>query len=128
MHGCHVKPEQFFNLIFGYHDQYNEADVDLTAPAGTVEKLGAQVPAGEIWVVTTAWAYNATRGSVYLLIDLWDGSNIQRLTAGAPVGFNGLGVKGNIVLKEGDRIRWTFLDTVLNDDLYWGAAGYKMKV
>ncbi len=126
--GCHVKPEQFFNLIFGYYDQYAEYDSDLAAPAGLVTKSGSAVPADEVWVITHIWSLNASRGAVQLILIANVEGDQHPLIRTSPAAGLGQYWGGRLVLKEGDYLQWQFLSTVSGDDLYWGALGYKMKL
>ena len=126
--GCHVKPEQFFNLIFGYNDKYWEAGSNLNTPAGIVVVTLTPVPAGEAWVLTAANCENASAARA-MCIDVGDGTNYITLVDATGSGYRkGIQWAGNVVMKEGDRVRFVFFDTVLNEDTYWKAMGYKMKL
>jgi len=125
---CHIKPEQFFNLIFGYYDRYFEALSDLNPGAGTNIKEFSTVPSGEVWIVNNINARNDAR-AVSIMFDAYNGTNsarIKRETSG------GAGVdviwNGTLVLKAGDRARVWFFTTTAGDDLRWEIWGYKMKI
>jgi len=126
MPGCHVQPEQMFNLIWGYNGQYQERAGDTSMPAGGADKDLTPVPAGQVWVVNCIWAKNDNRGcQVHLKVVC--GANIHTLkyeTTPAAVAVSS--ITGAFVLKEGDFVRVTFAGLTLNDDCYWGALGYKM--
>jgi hypothetical protein len=128
MNGCHIKPEQFFNLIFGYNAIYAESGSDLNPGAGTVVQTMSAVPAGEIWILQQVSLRNTARGArmiahVYNGTTEWD--LIDQTTGAA-------GVRaiwtGAVVMQAGDYIRLAFYATTAGDDLYWQARGYKMKV
>lgn len=126
--GCHVQPEQFFNLIFGYNDRYVESESDLNAGAGTVEKSLSAVPAGEIWVLQAAHGLNSKRAAG-VVIRVTDGTDFADLTTGlTPASVSRVCWSGEVVMKEGDYVHFFFLGTIAGDDLYWNAWGYKMKV
>lgn len=125
--GCHVKAEQFFNLIWGYNDYYRELDSDLNAAAGQNLKTLSAVPTGEIWVVQHVVGYNDNRG-VRILLRIRDGSDRYDLKDEIS---SGAGVRviwtGEVAMYPTEQIEVAFLNTILNDDLYWGARGYKVK-
>jgi hypothetical protein len=126
MGGCHVKPEQIFNLIFGYSDHYAEWTRDNNMPAGFKRETGLVVPAGEIWVLNNVGAQNQQRaGDITLGIN--DGTNNYSLTRGTASGGAGpVSWNGQLVLPAGWSVSWDFNNTVLNDDCIWWAVGYKM--
>jgi len=127
--GCHIKPEQFFNLIFGYYDRYVERIYEPNAVAGTNTLSGIVVPASEIWVVTNMFGLNFNTNPGVLVHEVYDGTTEYRLrrvvTPGANVSVEWY---GHAFLKAGDRLRTIFTSCVLNDDLYAEYVGYKMKV
>jgi len=126
--GCHIKPEQFFNLIFGYYDRYAAQGSDLNPGAGPLTKTLPAVPAGEIWVVQMISASNQSRACTMMLganlggIDVW----AYRFVGGAAGDWAVW--SGQIVLKQDDYIEVYFANNQAGDDLYWRAAGYKMKL
>ncbi|MDP2107144.1 MAG: hypothetical protein Q8J76_14200 [Desulfobulbaceae bacterium] len=127
--GCHIKPEQFFNLIFGYYDRYLEEETDTNAGTPYNVKYGAVVPAGEIWVVTAAHAKNATRADNMAIgagnpTDLY----VVALTKSSAGAGEAISFSGTLILKQGDRMRWEWGASWAGDDINWAASGYKMKL
>jgi len=126
MPGCHVQPEQMFNLIFGYNDRYSETGSDLGPAAGPYDAVLGDVDPNEVWVINTIWGLNNTRGCVIRLrfkmgADDHIVAAITTTAAGQTATWNGA-----VVMEEGDFVHVTFVNSLLNDDLYWGALGYKM--
>ena len=116
-------------LPLGYTDRYAERQSELSAAAGGNTLTGSTVPAGEVWIVTSAHAVNESSAITILQIDLYDGTNnfiIASLLA--PAARIPLDLKSPIVLKAGDRLRALFFGCTLNDDLYLDILGYKMAV
>ena len=127
--GCHIKPEQFFNLIFGYNDRYAQQVSNLNASAGSNYLFGTTVPAGEIWVVGTMAASNVNTISSGISVGVYDGATYYTLTAKkSPAAAEWVPWSGIMVLKEGDRLFAWFGACAAGDDLFFNANGYKMKV
>lgn len=126
MTGCHVPPDQQWNLIFGYNNVYREVGQDLNPDAGTIAKSLGVVPAGQIWVVQNFGVSNEMRALTHLL-NIWDGTNYYPLLEATQSG-TGYWVcwNGAVVLYPGECLRVFFRSTVAGDNLYWSARGYKM--
>ena len=126
MTGCHVQPEQMCNLIFGYNSGYYEYLTDVSAPAGTIFKYGTIVPDGEAWVVQSVAGCNVNRQAVVILC-VNSGANYVVLADVLTPAANRYGVwTGSFVMGPGARFCVIFFGTILNDDVYWAAGGYKM--
>jgi hypothetical protein len=126
--GCHVKPEQFFNLIFGYHDRYSATKTEFNPGGAPISLILPAVDPGEVWVLNTFWGMNGTRDdNIQLKVNA--GGEIHYLAYGPsggaarPIIWNGA-----IPLKQGDTLFVTFWANQAGDDLYCGALGSKMKL
>ena len=129
MNGCHIKPEQFFNLIFGYYDRYWERQYTLSATAGTNFLAGTAVPAGEIWVVTSLRGVDVNTSPSSLTLQAYDGTTTIVLARKLSPGINTDVIwSGQAFLKAGDYIQARFDGCTLNDDIYLDIMGYKMKL
>lgn len=128
MVGCHVQPEQIFNLIFGYNDRYAES-FGKTATGATEICLGTQVPAGEVWIVEAIAGANATRRATLIYLQVYDGTIHMPLNIAQPDATSlMLFWEGKITLKQTDRIRIVITGCVATDVLTAYAWGYKMKL
>jgi hypothetical protein len=127
--GCHVKPEQFFNLILGYYDYYWHYNETANWAATYNYMAGDVVPAGEVWVVVAASIKNITRGC-NMAISVRNASAKQiALKTGSTTGAGeAFAWSGQAILKEGDFIVYEVSGTVAGDDGNWGSLGYKMKL
>ena len=129
MGGCHIKPEQFFNLIFGYYDVYNEGFDTTTTTAGDNTYTAAEVPSGEVWIITTLMGLNHTKagGTIhfgkrantynYPVIDTRY-NTVTRIAYWS----------GMLVLKAGERVYIIHGSCDLNDRRRGYILGYKMKL
>ena len=127
--GCHIKPEQFFNLIFGYYDRYFEIGSDLNAPAGNVLKSLSAVPSDEVWMLQHFHAADANRQlRIQCQIIGTGGQAIEIRDTLADATSFAVTHSGWYILKPGDYVRFLFVGVVLNDDLWWKAWGFKMKL
>lgn len=126
MSGCHVQPEQAFNLIWGYNDRYFEYGYELNPAAADYTVTLTAVPAGEIWILQGVSAHDATTAK-RIVIFVSDGTTFMAIvdTTQDIVGRRVL-TRGEWVLKEGDKVRIVFVSVTLGDDLYWQVWGYKM--
>lgn len=129
MNGCHVKPEQFFNLIFGYYDRYAQ-DVSWILTAASGSKFSTPVPAGEVWVINTASMRNMTGAATDFNIRLYLGASMGPTIAQAsgvaqyvPMYWN-----GQIVLKEGDKVYFGVDSGAIGESIWAHVWGYKMKL
>ncbi len=111
-------------LLWGYTDTYEETFTSAVHPAGTVVLILSTVPAGQIWIVKSIYAKNAS--SATSSITIASASRIAE-ARNVPVDtpFNWT---GEIILKAGNDIKVTFYNTALNDSLRVDALGYKMQV
>lgn len=129
MDGCHVKPEQIFNLIWGYNDQYFEVVSDLTADAGTNILLGTQVPDDELWVVTSVATYNNTNKPGASMVGVLKGGDYNVLNSDAPSAKSvAVTWSGLATMVKDDRAFAILTGCTANDDIYLYAHGYKMKL
>jgi hypothetical protein len=129
MNGCHVQPEQFFNLIFGYHDRYVDMASENVPVAGTRALFGTAVPSDEVWVVTCAVAFNATRATSFIDLGVAVGAAHY---VGGRVQAGGAGVSpvlaGPMVMKNGDKLVTDIGGCLVGDWIYLFGLGYKMKI
>jgi len=129
MAGCHVQPEQMFNLIWGYNGQYLERVEVANATAGKNVLLGTEVPPGELWVVTGLVARDESNVVTSGAVGVYDGSEYVHAGYTAdparrvPITYSGL-----LPMVEGDKASATFWGCTLNDDLDLWIVGYKMKL
>ena len=106
-------------LRLGYSGDKTEVLSNLSATAGTNYLESATVPAGEIWKLQAAHAYNANNttgktnlyvvangGTVYLKSDIAPAANVLTIWT------------GEIVLSEGDKLGAEFTACTLNDDIH----------
>jgi|GEM_PF-5407289 len=127
--GCHVKPEQFFNLIFGYYDQVLIAKTVVAT--GTTCVLDSDAPpSGEVWVITSVGGSDNSRQSTYGEIGIMEGGiNKRNLYPLAPVGVSWtLGTRTMIILQAGDKVRLRLGGTENGDTCEAFFHGYKMKL
>ncbi len=126
---CHIKPEQFFNLIFGYYDTY-EVHLDTTTTvAGDNAWYPAVVPAGEVWVITSFFGFNVTTATGIMMCGKYTGATQYKVkdtryyTPTMIIDWQGM-----LVLKAGwyPYIMWG--SCALNDRRIGDIAGYKMKI
>ena len=129
MAGCHVKPEQAFNLIFGYESQYFERVFDLNPGASTKFLYGTAVDPGEVWVITSMAAFNNTRDPATISVGVYDGATWMNATqqAGPGAGIT-ISYQGQLPMKAGDKAFAYFTGGQAADDLYLDIIGYKMKL
>ena len=129
MGGCHVQPEQMFNLIFGYNDQYRQVVWTASATLGANRQYGTEVPAGEVWVVTSMCAYDGTNNPGQIAVGMYNGSSYLNVNmavgvvANQAVVFNGL-----MVMKAGDKAQAFYGSCTAGDGLTFAITGYKMKL
>ena len=116
-------------LLWGYSDVYKEAKSNTNADVGTNYLLFGAVPAGEIWIVTNAVAYNSiTAGCSIALAPVVNASAVViRYTIFITL-TRYTDWQGWCVLKAGDYFRVGFYNCVAGDDIYAHVIGYKMAV
>ena len=124
--GCYVKPEQFFNLIFGYYNTQAE-DKSVAGTGHIVFANGTAVPAGEIWVVTsiTCWHSDSTARRVWLLVSIAGDRYIESKPGLAQ--WDTFSKQGQWVLGTGNFVRARFDDIASGTTGYLSYTGYKMK-
>ncbi len=117
------------NLIFGYNDRVLEWAEDLTAATPYNDKRSGSPPADEIWIITIAHTKNRSRADNMAISAGNDGDGfVGAKTGSSTVAGEAMAWSGQIVLKEGDTMRFEFGASWLNDDIEWGMSGYKMKI
>lgn len=127
--GCHVKPEQFFNLIFGYNDRWTEDLSGIQSGAGTWEVHTTAVPAGYIYLLQFFYIKNTSgaRGTATLRVN--DGTDdFWMVQEDSPGRYEVVSFIGNLVLKEGDIAYMKQVSCADGDEISCGAWGYKMKL
>jgi len=129
MVGCHVQPEQMFNLIWGYNDIWDEV-MGFTATATSGSKSSGVVPAGEIQVLQVATMYNQTRaGSTIAWVIVNPSAKWFELSSQTALAQYAPGVwSGTVVLAAGDYVLLSYAAVQVNDVLVGGVRGYKMKL
>jgi len=129
MPGCHVQPEQMFNLIWGYNAPYAERVSNLNAGAGANFLLGTIVPTGEVWVACSLTAYDANNNPTAITLGLFDNVGSYDLTRRAGPGVNvTIEWNGLAVASAGGKFYAYITGCVAGDDIYLDIVGYKMKL
>lgn len=129
MAGCHVKPEQMFNLIFGYNAPYFEAGVIYSAAAGYNEIVFSTVPSGQLRIVRSVAAKDAITGGGYINFYIYYIATSFPITDSLVGGANlWRGVKVDVVLPAGALLYCTWSGAVAGDLLEFRATGYNMKL
>ena len=78
MPGCHVQPEQMFNLIFGYSDAFAET-IEVVGTGGNDVAGGSIVPSGEVWVATGISAQHNDPTARHTMLGVNDGTDSHSL-------------------------------------------------
>jgi hypothetical protein len=116
-------------LLLGYSAIISKALSNLSAAAGTNYLSSTAVPAGEIWVITTASMLNATTAFTQATIIVSISGNNQYFQSKAsPIQNEKVIWNGQAILKEGDTVVGAFDGCTLNDDLYLQFAGYRVDI
>ena len=116
-------------LVWGYSDVIRETVGTTTAAADTNHLDGSEVPAGEVWVITSISAVNQTTAITRIVARTYEAPDYYDITSlESPAIFEYLNWSGFIPVGAGDRVRVSFYDCVLNDDIYMTVRGYKMKI
>lgn len=116
------------NTLFGYYDRYYEQGIVADSGPGTVVKTLGAVPGGEVWILQCVSARNDDRAA-RLIFEITDDDTVFRILDDTMIGTGqALVATGEWVLKQGDRVQINFVGTIQNDQIRWGAWGYKMKV
>lgn len=127
MPGCHVQPEQMFNLIWGYNAIYKERISNTNANAGANFLYGTVVPTGQLWVGASLVGFNVNRSPTAISLGLYDGTTWYNLTqrAGAGAGVT-IEWTGLAPLAAGSRFFAYITGCAAGDDIYLDIVGYKM--
>ena len=113
------------NTLWGYTDNYIEWQSNDYAQSIADSLDFAEVPAGQVWVVTQWSAVDVNTQCTSYILQLLRSAIGYALDTKKPTMANEyLGGPVHMVLKEGDAIRITFLGTYIGDDIH----GYKMVV
>lgn len=129
MPGCHVQPDQQWNLIFGYNAPYLEQKINLAALAGDNFLVGTVVPAGEAWVVSGLSGINWTRVITRISGGIYDGAVYYSFFAKAsPAIGEAVFCSVPLVVSAGNYVYCYYQGCTAGDDIYFNAAGYKMKL
>ena len=117
------------NLLFGYNDTVAESVVDTNLGAGVQSLLGTVVPAGEVWVITAVSVRidSASATSLYGLAVI-NSVEVPFISAVPPSSATWYVACCQVVLKEGDRMKWIATGITAGDDGYLRYSGYKMKL
>ena len=117
------------NLLWGYNDVVSEAVDDLNLAAGTNSVVGATVPAGEVWIVSTITGVvvSATASILNLFITV-GGIDIIIKAVTPPTSGAVYLETGQFVLKAGDKVFIRVFTATAGDDAYLRYAGYKMRL
>lgn len=115
------------NQLFSYKGNLVDRVEELNASAPDHYMAGASPPAGEVWVVTTATAFDLTSGCtearVYVTID---GVGVKMADAVPAVAGQAACWSGHVFLEPGDHVDAAFIGCTAGDDVYLEVSGYKM--
>lgn len=129
MSGCHVQPEQMFNLILGYAAHYWHYASTTNWGAGYNAMSGPAVPTGEVWVVVAAHIKNITRAaSMAISVRNAAGEQVALQTGSTTAAGAAFAWSGMAVLQAGNFIFYEVSGCVAGDDGNWGSLGYKTKL
>lgn len=129
MGGCHLDPNQWWNLVFGYNNRWVEDLGGTQSGAGAYNKASIAVPAGYIYVAQFVFARNTTgaRGRATLFaydaVDEYIFNSVAAPATNEPVTWN-----GGLVLKAGDTIGVRQISCLNGDVIQAGVWGYMMKL
>lgn len=125
----HVKPEQFFNLIWGYYDRYLSLKSG-NADGGSVTLSDDATPADTVRVITSVALYTTSvGGTTRAYIAIFDGSSAYLLSQKASMAqYESVDYHGQAVLKEGDYIRGVAAGVTSGHAVYMAVCGYDMKL
>lgn len=116
-------------LVWGFSEGYIERVMDDGASAGTNALVGETVPAGEVWVVKAAGAFDVTSIVTKIRFRIYDGSiYLYLLDSYVALANEVVSLPAEVVLAAGWRLEAVFYGCVAGDDLYFDITGYKMAV
>lgn len=116
-------------LLWGYSDNYIEAQSDLNAAAVVGTLTFATVPAGEIWRITQWIGVDVQTKCTNYILELVRSAVPYSFSTVVPAAANDYkGTQCDVILKEDDSLRMAFVGTVAGDDIYGWVHGYKMAV
>jgi len=117
------------NVIWGYNDVYNDAEIDTAMPAGISSLFGDIVPEGEVWVVTGISAFVVSSTCNQIAVGYVGEVGTVFCDNASPIGSGVVyPFKVDLRLKEGHKAFVRFYNMTLNDDAYAYWWGYKMEV
>jgi len=129
MSGCHVKPEQIFNLIFGYNDRWAHDLSGVVSGDGAYSASVGLVDDTEIYVAQFVYIRNRSGQRGDSFIRFHDGTDMYYAAlAVTPTRYTPLIWNGSVPMKYGDQV-YVKQDSCLNNDVMEaGVWGYKMKL
>jgi len=117
------------NTIWGYSDVYQRIHTILSSPAGEANMWGDFVPEGEVWrilqIAVETNSASCTKVRVRAIIDIAQ-HIIQEVKAPTLDDLHPLSV--DVVLKDGDRMYFTWSGMTLGDAAMAYYSGYRMVV
>lgn len=117
------------NTQFGYKDVYQEEQQDTDVSTPTVILEFAEVPEGEVWVVTQWTAINEdTRTTINSLRIEMDTGFFYCAAVHPDVANHLVGTTTEVVIKEGQHMEVVFNGCAQSDVVRAWVAGYKMDV
>lgn len=116
-------------LIFNYEGRWKDLNC-LGGQSGNVEKFTAAVPPGYIYVLQQASLVYFGGSPRECGIELRTAENefVDIAHNLSLVSASRLLYTGEVVLKEGDYVRFWWLGLSANSDVHWRAWGYKMRL
>jgi len=116
-------------LLWGYSDRLAEFDTHTKVGAGSALRALFTVPSGYIYVVNATMSKNIDKITVQNHL-LYDGSDYYSVFQSTPTAVNQWQVNANLfyALKQDDKLTFQFVSCDADDDLEFGAWGYKMRV
>lgn len=108
---------------------YEDRNKKIGSVSGTAENLDLeQLEPGWIYVVNNICAYEATAGSPQIKIGFVREHQFHRLTSQTvALAENSVDYVGQVILREGDKIRARFENATTTDTIYLFANGYKIR-
>lgn len=126
MPGCHVKPEQMFNLIFGYAGQILEK-TEVEGAGDHTSAYSTPVPPNELHVMTGISAKHDDVNSRTLMLRVWDGTDFYHIARREGIAKTEiLDRQGMWILVEGDMIEARCLSLGAGKSVFCEINGYKM--